>query len=151
MKVLFVDDDLMTHAMMKDILKGWELIIASCAEEALDNFPEGYDLIVLTDIHMPGMGGVEFLRQIKKKYPYVQVIMVSSTEDTRNLLEAYEAGANDFVVKPFDRRDILKALENTIEKNKRWKDALGQLYLNKNRKSKNDEGQVYQRKDGLEL
>ncbi|MBF0303242.1 MAG: response regulator [Desulfamplus sp.] len=136
MKILFVDDDLMTHAVIQDILKDWDLTIATSAEEALDNFPEGYDLIVLSDIHMPGMGGIEFLREIKRKYPYVQVIMVSSTEDTRNLLEAYEAGANDFVVKPFDRKDIIKAINNTIEKNKRWKDALGQLYLQKNKKVK---------------
>ncbi|MBF0412716.1 MAG: response regulator [Desulfamplus sp.] len=136
MKILFVDDDLMTHAVIQDILKDWDLTIATSAEEALDNFPEGYDLIVLSDIHMPGMGGIEFLREIKRKYPYVQVIMVSSTEDTRNLLEAYEAGANDFVVKPFDCKDIIKAINNTIEKNKRWKDALGQLYLQKNKKVK---------------
>ncbi|MBF0209756.1 MAG: response regulator [Desulfamplus sp.] len=136
MKILFVDDDLMAHAVMKDILKDWDLIIASSAEEALDNFPDVYDLIVLSDVHMPGMGGVEFLRQIKRKYPYVQVIMVSSTEDTRNLLEAYEAGANDFVVKPFDSNDILKALDNTMQKNQRWKDALGQLYFNKGKRSK---------------
>lgn len=146
MKILFVDDDLMTHAIIKDILKDWELTTASSAEEALDNFPEGYDLIVLTDIHMPGMGGIEFLRKIKDQYPYVQVIMVSSTDDTRNLLEAYEAGANDFIVKPFDKKDIILALENTLHKNKRWKDALGQLFLQKKKRSKNTKGNVYQRK-----
>ncbi len=146
MKILFVDDDLMTHAVIKDILKDWDLTILSSAEEALSNFPDGHNLIVLTDIHMPGMGGIEFLKEIKRKYPYVQVIMVSSTEDTRNLLEAYEAGANDFVVKPFDREDILSAIDNTIKKNKRWKDALGQLYLHKNRRVKNAEGNIYQRK-----
>ena len=144
MKILFVDDDLMTHEVIKNILKDWDLTILSSAEEALSNFPDGHNLIVLTDIHMPGMGGIEFLKEIKRKYPYVQVIMVSSTEDTRNLLEAYEAGANDFVVKPFDREDILSAIDNTIKKNKRWKDALGQLYLQKNRRVKNVEENIYQ-------
>lgn len=146
MKILFVDDDLMTHAIIKDILKDWDLTTASSAQEALDNFPEGYDLIVLTDIHMPGMGGIEFLRKIKDQYPYVQVIMVSSTDDTRNLLEAYEAGANDFIVKPFDRKDIIFALENTLHKNKRWKDALGQLFLQKKKRLKSAKENVYQRK-----
>lgn len=146
MKILFVDDDLMTHAVIKDILKDWDLTTASSAEEALNNFPEGYGLIVLSDIHMPGMGGIEFLRTIKREYPYVQVIMVSSTEDSKNLLEAYEAGANDFVVKPFNHKDIINALNNTMEKNRRWKDALGQLYLQKNRKAKRESEQIYQRK-----
>ncbi|SLM32080.1 Sigma-54 dependent transcriptional regulator/response regulator (fragment) [Desulfamplus magnetovallimortis] len=128
MKILFVDDDVMTQEVVKEMLKDWELIIASSAEDALENFPDEYDLIVITDIHMPGMSGIDLLREIKKNYPYVQVIMVSSTEDAGNLLLAYESGANDFIVKPFIADDLLAALDNTVQKNKRWKKALGKLY-----------------------
>ncbi|MBF0200625.1 MAG: response regulator [Desulfamplus sp.] len=128
MKILFVDDDLMTREVMKDILKEWDVITASSGEEALEKFPDVYDLIVLADIHMPGMSGIELLRKIKTKYPYVQVIMVSSTEESSNLLDAYESGANDFIVKPFERDDVLAAVNHTVEKTRRWKKALGLLY-----------------------
>ncbi len=128
MKILFVDDDTIMQEMIRSFLQDWEVLIASSAEEALEIFPDDYDLIVLTDIHMPGMSGIDLLRKIKTTRPYVQVIMISSTEDTTNLLQAYEAGANDFIVKPFNREDILTALDNTVQKNIRWKKALGQLY-----------------------
>ncbi len=127
-KLLFVDDDPISHDIMESILEGgWEILSAFSGEEALECLQREFGLLVITDINMPGMNGLELLSHIRAKHPFVQVIIVSDTEESENLLKAYELGANDFIVKPFDSRDIIDTLDNTLKKVERWESAMSKI------------------------
>ncbi|MBF0449883.1 MAG: response regulator [Candidatus Magnetomorum sp.] len=127
-RILFVDDDITAHALLKAMLNDWEILSAHSGVEALEIMKHEYGLIVITDIHMPKMDGITLLKNIREKFPIVQVIVLSATDQSQNLLKAYEAGANDFISKPFEREDVLEALNNTIRKINRWEHAMGNLY-----------------------
>jgi len=126
-RLLYVDDDPVAHDLMKGILNEWDVISAYSGLEALEVLEKEYGLIVITDIHMPKMSGIALLKEIKKKFPIIQVIVLSATEDTNNLLSAYEAGANDFILKPFNREEILLAINNTLSKIERWEKVMGDI------------------------
>jgi len=132
-KILFVDDDPIAHDLMTGILKDWNFVSAHSGEEALKILEQEYGFIVITDIHMPGMTGIELIHKIREKFPIVQTIVLSSTEDTNNILAAYEAGANDFILKPFDKEKILNTVNNTMEKIKRWENAMGEACMKKDK------------------
>jgi len=127
-RILFVDDDVTAHALLKGMLPDWEIISAHSGAEALDILSQEYGLIVITDIHMPKMDGITLLKTIRKEYPMVQVIVLSATDQSKNLLEAYQVGANDFISKPFNRDEIIEALTNTQRKIDRWKNAMSDIY-----------------------
>ncbi len=71
------------------------------------------DLVTL-DITMPSMGGLEALREIKKEYPSAKVIMCSAMGQQRMVVEAIEAGAKDFIVKPFDDLRVTDAVNRVL-------------------------------------
>ncbi|ETR73806.1 MAG: two component transcriptional regulator, partial [Candidatus Magnetoglobus multicellularis str. Araruama] len=130
-RILFVDDDLTAHALLKGMLPDWQIISAHSGVEALEILEQEYGLIVITDIHMPKMDGITLLKNIREKHPMVQVIVLSATDQSNNLLAAYQAGANDFISKPFERDEIIEALANTQKKIDRWEHAMGNLYEKK--------------------
>ena len=127
--VLFVDDDKIAHKIIKKHLEDWKFESAYSGEEALDMINRGDFQIVVTDISMPGMNGLELLRKIKRTHPLIQVIIVTASDDIDNLISAFEAGANDFLLKPLKRKEIEIALENTMEKLDRWKKTMKELFL----------------------
>ena len=131
--VLFVDDDEIAHKIVKKHLEDWKIESAYSGEEALDMINRGDFQIVVTDISMPGMNGLELLRKIRGTHPLIQVIIVTASDDVDNLISAFEAGANDFLPKPLKRKEIKKALENTTEKLNRWKKTMKELYLKRSR------------------
>jgi len=130
-RILFVDDDVTAHALIKAMLNDWEIISAYSGVEALDILENEYGVIVITDIHMPKMDGITLLKKIREEYPMIQVIVLSATDQSQNLLKAYEIGANDFISKPFEREDVLEAINNTMTKINRWTNAMGNLYQKK--------------------
>ena len=127
-RILFVDDDVTAHALLKGMLPDWEITSAHSGANALEILSQEYGYIVITDIHMPKMDGITLLKTIRKEYPMVQVIVLSATDQSNNLLEAYQAGANDFISKPFNRDEIIEALINTERKIDRWKNAMCDIY-----------------------
>ena len=101
---------------------------AFSAEDALEAIDKEDIQVVITDISMPGMNGIELLRRIKKRHGAVQVIMVTASEELADLTDALEAGANDFLLKPLQREDMEIALKNTFAKINRWKIMMKSLY-----------------------
>jgi DNA-binding NtrC family response regulator len=126
--ILFVDDDQMIHSYFELHFPDWHVLFAYSAEEALEILDRERIVIVITDIVMPGISGLELLKAIKTKYQNrVQVIMMTGADEIDNLKQAFVDGATDFVVKPLGRDDIEEALTLTLRKIKRWEKAFQKI------------------------
>jgi len=80
------------------------------AEAALENVPLEKPAVVLMDINLPGMNGVECVRKLKQLLPETQVMMLTAYEDTENIFNALTAGANGYLLKRTPRAELLDAI-----------------------------------------
>jgi CheY-like chemotaxis protein len=115
--ILIVDDepdvaDLFRQRFRREARQGtYVLHFASSGEEALDKLSDGFRpelVVILSDINMPGMDGLELLREVKQRRPELPVMMVTAYGDEDRRRRAAEYGAFEFVTKPVDF-DLLKA------------------------------------------
>ena len=108
-KILLVDDEEGIRKVLGISLedKGYEVFTAQNAEEALPLFRKIDPQIVLTDIKMPGMGGIQLLRRIKKESPDTEVIMITGHGDVDLAIQSLKFEATDFITKPI-HDDVLK-------------------------------------------
>jgi len=81
------------------------------AEDALKDLPNVKPNVVLMDINLPGMNGVECVRQLKKLLPEIQVMMLTVYEDTENIFDALAAGANGYMLKRTPSKELLEAIQ----------------------------------------
>ena len=112
--VLVVDDDPVQHALVGKYLQNRPVRHAYSAPEALHILQREDILLVILDLYMPEMDGMEMLRRVKRHNGIVQVMVVTASEEAEDLLRALEAGANDFLLKPLDKRSLEDALENAL-------------------------------------
>ncbi|MHB8907554.1 MAG: response regulator [Syntrophales bacterium] len=103
-KILVVDDEAEVVRLLKDFLtsKGYEVATALNGAEALDKVREMKPDIVLLDIIMPGIGGIDTLKEIKKIDPTIAVIMVTAVVDEELANRAVKLGAFDYITKPIN-------------------------------------------------
>ncbi len=116
-KALIVDDAIFMRRMLGDILKqgGYEVVgEASNGKESLEQYKKSKPDIVTMDIVMPEMGGIEAVKEIMKLDKTAKIIMVSAMGQQQLVVEAIQAGAKDFVVKPFESSRILSAIERIL-------------------------------------
>lgn len=109
-KVLIVDDDLRNLRILEEILSDeFELEEAANGSEALIKASEFMPDIILLDIMMPDMDGLEVCKRIREnnKLNYIKIILVSGKAKQDDKLEGYEAGADDYITKPFDDDELL--------------------------------------------
>jgi eukaryotic-like serine/threonine-protein kinase len=121
-KILVVDDEpdvalLMKQRFRQQIRKGvFEFVFAGDGEAALEQLRVHADIeIALTDINMPGMDGLTFLRRAGELTPQVKVVVVSAYSDMSNIREAMNRGAFDFLVKPIDFKDLEVTIDKTVK------------------------------------
>ena len=134
--VLIVDDELDLATSCQRLLdnNGYRTAIATSGEEALASVHDEQPHLVLTDLKMPGMGGMTLLRQLKEEHPGVEVVMMTAYSTIEDAVEAMRLGAVDFVPKPFtpDHLSIVieKALEDRSlrEENRSLKDQLSRHF-----------------------
>jgi two-component system, chemotaxis family, chemotaxis protein CheY len=122
MKILVVDDEkdvqvLFEQRFRKEIKNGeMELVFAFSGEEALEfmNLHEHEAVLILSDINMPGMSGLELLQHIKEKYekPPPIVMMITAYGDDENYNHAMKLGADDFLTKPVDFNALKEKLKS---------------------------------------
>ena len=129
--VLLVDDDPVQHALVGKYLQDRPVRHAYSASEALHILQQEDILLVILDLYMPEMDGMEMLRRVKRHNGIVQVMVVTASEAAEDLLRALEAGANDFLLKPLDKRSLEDALENALARINRWKSTLMELFQRK--------------------
>jgi YesN/AraC family two-component response regulator len=111
--ILYVEDeDYIRNNMSKSLRRRVETIFtAANGEEGLAIFKETEPDLVITDIRMPIMNGLEMIKKIRKLKNSTKIIMLSAHSDTRSLLEAIEIGVNGYILKPFQTQQLFKLIE----------------------------------------
>lgn len=84
------------------------------AESAVEGLPQDKPDVVLMDINLPGMNGVECVRQLKLTIPKTQVVMLTAYEDTENIFDALAAGASGYMLKRTPRAELLDAIKDVL-------------------------------------
>jgi len=131
-----IDDEPVIHDVLGQLLtsEGYEVEISASGEEALEKFPSQSFDVILLDLLMPGMDGIEVLRRIKKIDPLAAVIIITAYGSVESAIAAMKIGALDYVQKPFKHDDLLLTIEKALERkrlqdeNIRLKDELRQRY-----------------------
>ena len=116
-RVLIVDDAIFMRMKLKDILEknGFEVVAeAQNGLEAVEKYNSERPDLVTMDITMPEMDGVAALKAIKQMDPGAKVIMCSAMGQQSMVMDAIQAGALDFIVKPFDNERVLQSLKKAI-------------------------------------
>ena len=128
-KILVVDDELSMREFLGILLEGegYRVDQAESAEDALGCLDrEGYDMVI-SDVSMPGLGGIELLARVKAQAPDTAVLMITAFTTAEQAVEAMKLGAYDYIAKPFKVEEVKvlvrKALEkrSLVEENKRLK------------------------------
>jgi two-component system, NtrC family, nitrogen regulation response regulator NtrX len=116
-RVLVVDDEKGIREALQQLLEYEEIEVEACASgsEALQRYPEFRPHLVLLDVKMQGMDGLETLRKLRELDPHAQVVMISGHGTIQTAVEATQLGAYDFLEKPLDTDRILLTLRNALQ------------------------------------
>ncbi|MBE5879467.1 MAG: response regulator [Lachnospiraceae bacterium] len=115
--ILIVDDAAFMRMMIKDILSKNGYTVAGEAEngvKAIEKYNEVKPDLVLMDITMPEKDGIQALKEIKAIDPKAQVIMCSAMGQQAMVIESIQAGAKDFIVKPFQADRVIEAVKKVV-------------------------------------
>jgi DNA-binding NtrC family response regulator len=117
--ILVVDDEPAVRHVLRIYLEreGCDVTTAGSAEEALRLLPEANPDVALVDIVLPGKSGVHLLGQIKRQYPQVEVVLITSHGSVETTIDAIHRGACDYLQKPFERlEDVWLTVQRALEK-----------------------------------
>ncbi|MCR4434457.1 MAG: response regulator [Clostridiales bacterium] len=129
-KILVVDDEEGIVCTLKNHLKmeGYAVDTAQSAAEAFEKVKKDKYHIVLTDIVMPEMDGIDLLREIKAYDALTQVIMMTGYSTMDKTLSSLELGANDYILKPFKSVEhVIQVVEYSVQKLERWRESIVQI------------------------
>ena len=120
-KILLVDDEPGMLRYIKTLLEvdDYKVETATTGEEALEKVEKGLapDLVLL-DVLMPGIDGLQTLEQIRQKQPGLKVVMLSCVNDTRKVVQAMNLGAQDYLTKPFQKAELDAVIDLCLGTNK---------------------------------
>ena len=130
--IVIVEDEVNIRTALATMLekRGHRARLAASGEEAMALFEAGGADLVITDLKMPGMGGIEFVRQIKAQWPETEVLVMTAYGSIETAVEAMRLGAYDYIAKPIDRERfpvlVAKALErrSLAQENRLLRDRL---------------------------
>ena len=130
-KILVIDDDKPTLMMFRLTLGayGFEVLTAENGQEGLEIFSHDRPCIVLTDIKMPGMNGIEVLKRIKEIDPTAEVIVITGHGDMDLAIQALNLDATDFINKPIQRHLLEQALERARERQRLSAEQIQEIVL----------------------
>ena len=116
--ILIVDDEVELAENVADLLEfeGYRVEMCASAEEAVGRVEARVPDLVLSDVRLPGMDGLELLRRLKEARSTLPVVMVSasSQKETREKIEKY--GADGFILKPYEQNDLLKLIGEILKR-----------------------------------
>ena len=131
-KVLMVDDEVEFVETFSERLnmRNLETLKANSGVEALQILENHRDIeIVILDVKMPGMDGIETLAEIKKKFPLVEVIMLSGHADVESAIEGMKQGAFDYLMKPCDMDQIIAKVTDAAAKKRQHEEKIIQARI----------------------
>ena len=128
-KILIVDDEEEVLDTLKKHLEQEKYKVeTTISDDALEKVKSDKYHIVLIDIVMPQMDGLELLREIKKYDPMTQIIMMTEGSTMDSILKSLEYGANDYIDKPLKSAEyVLNVIDYSVQKLERWREAIIQL------------------------
>ncbi len=119
-RILVIDDEAIVRVSCDRVLgpEGYDVELTSRGDEALRRLDaERFDL-VLTDLKMPDMDGLEVLKKIKEKWPHIPVIIITGYGTISTAVQAIKLGAYEYIEKPFNPEDILSVVKRSLEDKK---------------------------------
>src|SRR5712692_4873889 len=116
-RVLVVDDEPQITRVFRTVLtsQGYQVRVAAEGEAALSNFNEGRPELVITDLYMPRMDGIELCRRIRA-VSAIPIIVLSVKGEERTKVEALDSGADDYVTKPFGADELLARVRAALRR-----------------------------------
>jgi DNA-binding NtrC family response regulator len=130
--VLLVDDEVSFVETFSERLelRDFEISKAFSGEEALQVLDENSNIeIVILDVKMPGMDGIETLTVIKRKYPLVEVMMLSGHADVTSAIDGMKQGAFDYLMKPVDMDQIISKVTEAVAKKRQHEEKIIQARI----------------------
>jgi len=116
-QILVIDDEMGPRESLRMLLKpNYQVHTADCVEAGIKLLKEKHPDAVITDIRMPGASGIEGLRRIREIDPHVAVIMLTGFGALETAQEALRLGANDYISKPFDAREMREVIGRNVER-----------------------------------
>jgi two-component system KDP operon response regulator KdpE len=117
-RILLVDDESAIRRALRPPLVelGFQVAEASRGEEALQLMRAGAFDVVLLDVNMPGIGGIETLRRMRALAPRLPILMLTVRDAEEEKVEALELGADDYVTKPFSTRELIARIRTTVRR-----------------------------------
>ncbi len=114
--ILIVDDEQNVRQLIAKVLEkeGYEILTACNGEEGLEVFQKNNIDLIISDIKMPKMNGIEFLHKVKEQEPGVGFILITAFATMETAIDAIKSGAQDYVTKPFDIKEILNAVKKIL-------------------------------------
>ena len=115
-RLLIVDDEASIISNLSRVLraKGYSVLEAASGKQALDLFRSEKVDLLLSDVKMPGLNGVQLLKAVKEINPRVPVILISGYHDEKTVVEALKAGAENFLTKPLNMEDLDAVIERSL-------------------------------------
>ncbi|TAN42716.1 MAG: sigma-54-dependent Fis family transcriptional regulator [Nitrospirae bacterium] len=116
-RILIAEDEEITLNNILDTLQdeGYDVTAAQNGSEALQKLEQGHYDVLITDIKMPGMSGIELLAQTKEKYPETEVIVITGFGSIGSAVDAMKKGAYDYITKPFDLDEVTLRVRKIID------------------------------------
>lgn len=126
MRMMLVDDEERFLNTTKKLLlrKGYDVETATSGEKALEKLATQTIHVVILDVKMPGMDGIETLKAIKKRFPLVEVIMLTGHATVESAVDGLKSGATDYLMKPAEVDDLILKAEEAYERRKRIEEKI---------------------------
>ena len=118
MKILIIEDNARVSALLKRGLEsqGYQIYISEDAEDALVMVEKIDFNLIITDIMLPDMNGIDFSKKVKQNFPDLPIIMLTALGTIDEKIEGFDAGADDYMVKPFEIRELYVRIKAVLQR-----------------------------------
>lgn len=133
-KILLVDDEVdFVEALSERLeVRGLKILTATSGEEAIDILDKNRDTdVVILDVKMPGMDGIETLRQIKSRFPLIEVLMLTGHATIDTAIQGMKLGAYDYLMKPCDINDLISKVQEATNKKREHEKRIREAQIRK--------------------